>query len=196
MTTPRLHLLAPFIAVACSSQLAELERSQDARPARTAIHVDSDTLSSLADNDAGSATCTACDGDGAEPPIPSTPHRGPETRTPLRVGIRQSVSLSIEFAPPPPPAPSVDCSPLTLTLVGKRTAAVGERLPLQAFAGELEGAELRYEWSGPAELQVTGADSAAFVCETPGEYAVVLRLASPEACSTELPFTIHCGATE
>lgn len=111
-------------------------------------------------------------------------------RTAIRVGTSHSVTLSIDIAPPP--AASFDCSTLVLTLVGPRSAAVGERVSLQAHAGEPEGARVQYAWLGPEPELVSDADHATFLCAGPGEHTLGLKLIEPAACSTEQTFTIDC----
>ena len=43
------------------------------------------------------------------------------------------------------------------------------------------------------DVPLEQADAAAsFACEAPGDYALGLQLVSPQACVTELPFSIRC----
>jgi hypothetical protein len=135
------------------------------------------------------ADCAGC-GAAQVADVPHSVRRAPDARTAIRVGEKHELLIEIDLSALP--QPSVDCSQVTLTVVGPRAAVVGERIGLTAHAGELREGEARYEWSGPQQLVVTADDAAQLSCDAPATHALVLRLISPEACRTELPFEVDC----
>lgn len=184
----RLHLcvVSVLTSVACGTSDSPLASERGVRP-RAAVMVSEHAAA--AGSSAAPLACADC-GSGQVPAVPHSVRRTQEARAAIRVGEKHELMISIDLSSLP--QPSADCSHVTLTVVGPRAAASGESVSLTAHAGELAEAEARYEWSGPAQLVVTSEDSARLDCDAPATHALVLRLISPEACRTELPFEVSC----